>query len=157
MGARELATWARRLAATATEIRAERGECPPTALVVVNRVPFSLDVLLHTDDDKQALRRLFEVAARGGAEACALVAEGWEFGGNRSGLRRAIRHALEGESLADLRGRRQIVFVHAVSASAEEFRLFDITRRGRLRRASGGRSAAGALSRFLTGLPWAAR
>jgi hypothetical protein len=136
-------------------MRAEHGQCPLTALLVVNRVPLAMDAVLRSDDDKQTLRAFFEVAARGGAEACGLVAEGWRVGGTERKLRRAIRHALDGRSLADLRGRREILFVHAVSARAEILHVLEITKRGALRRASTDPSGP-VLSRFLTALPWAA-
>ncbi len=45
----------------------ERGECSPTALLVVNRVPIAIDVILQSAEDKLTLRRLFEIVARGGA------------------------------------------------------------------------------------------
>jgi hypothetical protein len=136
-------------------MRAEHGQCPLTALLVVNRVPLAMDAVLRSDDDKQTLRAFFEVAARGGAETCALVAEGWRVGGTERKLRRAIRYALDGHSLADLRGRREILFVHAVSARAEILHVFEITKRGALRRASADPSGP-VLSRFLTALPRAA-
>ena len=154
MTLRELRAWAKRLAATAAAIRAQHGECQPTALVVVNGLPFSLDVVLQSEEDKQSLRLLFEVAARGGAEACALVAEGWRFGGDEHKLTRASQHALRGGSLATLRGRQEILFVHAMSACGEDLRVFEVTKRGSLRRSSRGPSASGAMSRFLTALPW---
>ncbi len=152
---RELRAWAERLAATAVEMRAERGQCPPTALLVVDRVPLSMDAVLGSDDDKRTLRALFEVAARGGAEACGLVAEGWRFGGNERKLQRAMRHALDGQSLADLPDRREILFVHVVSAIAEVLHVFEITKRAALKRVRSEPSGAGILSRFLTALPWA--
>jgi hypothetical protein len=65
------------------------------------RVPFAIDVMLQTPDDKQTWRTPFEIAARGGAAACALVAEGWQAGGTPASLARA-NHATEGHSLAEL-------------------------------------------------------
>jgi hypothetical protein len=122
-----------------------------TALIVVNRVPLAVDAVLTDDDDRVTLRGLFEVAARGGAEACALVAEAWQYGGTEKKLQRAIRHAKEGHSLAELPGRREMLFVHAISPHGEVLRAFRITKRGALRPMP---PDSPILSRFLTDLPW---
>src|SRR5262245_54678998 len=110
----ELEQWADRLAETAVEIRRERGQCFPTALLIVNRVPIPIDVILQSTEDRHTLRSLFEIMARGGAEACALVAEGWQAGGTPRKLARAMQHASAGHSLAELAGRKEVLFVHAI-------------------------------------------
>ena len=69
-----------------------------------------------TNSDKQALRALFEMAARGGVQACALVAEGWRSGGTRAKLEWAIRHAADGRSLAELPDRQEILPATAAAA-----------------------------------------
>lgn len=150
----ELEQWADRLAETAGDMRRERGESSPTAILVVNRVPIAIDVILQSTEDKLTLRRLFEIVARGGAEACALVAEGWQAGGTPRKLARALQHANEGGSLAELPGRREVLFVHAVSPAGEAVRVFAIGKGGRLRRRPGD-DGQPFVNRFLSELPWA--
>ena len=157
MNRRQLGAWAETLVATAADIRSAEGRCPTTALLIVAGAAFSLDVVLESDDDKRALRALFEVAARGGAQACALVAEAWRYGGSTERLETAVRHTLNGRSLASLPGRQDVVFVHALSPAAEIVRILEVTPDGTLRRARAGSSRSGILSRFLTGLPWPER
>jgi len=82
------------------------------------------------------------------------VAEGWHAGGTPRKLARAIEHANAGRSLAELSGRREVLFVHAISPAGEAVRVFGIGKRGRLRRLP--RSHAQPLvNRFLSELPWA--
>lgn len=135
-------------------MRRERGECSPTALLVVNRVPIAIDIILQSTEDRRTLRRLFEIVARGGAEACALVAEGWQAGGTSGKLARALQHASEGRSLAELPGRREVLFVHAVSPAGEAVRVFAIGKGGPLRRLPGD-GGQPFVNRFLSELPWA--
>jgi hypothetical protein len=73
----ELECWVGQLGSHAMEVLAQRDGCPPTALVVLRAVPIATEVVLANDEDKALLRAYFEMAARGGAEACALVAEAW--------------------------------------------------------------------------------
>lgn len=152
----ELEQWADRLAETAGEIRRERGECSPTALLVVNRIPIAIDAILQSTEDRHTLRSLFEIVARGGAEACALVAEGWQAGGTPRKLARAMQHASADRSLAELSGRREVLFVHAISPAGEAVRVLGIGKGGRLRRLPSDH-AQPFVNRFLRELPWATK
>ena len=73
----ELESWVGRLGSHAMRVFAQPDGCPPTALVVLWGVPIATEVVLANDEDKALLRAYFEMAARGGAEACALVTEAW--------------------------------------------------------------------------------
>src|SRR5216110_281447 len=73
----ELERWVDRLGRHAMDVLSERDACPPTALVVVRGVPIATEMQLADDEDKALLRAYFEMAARGGADACALVTEAW--------------------------------------------------------------------------------
>ena len=103
-------------------MRRERGECAPTAPLVVNRVPIAT-TSSSSRPRTLTLRRFFEIVSRGGVEACALVAEGWQAGGTPRKLARALEHANDGRSLAELPGRRKALFVHAVSSAGEAVRV----------------------------------
>src|SRR5439155_20260635 len=73
----ELEGWVDRLGGHAMDVLGERDACPPTALVVVQGVPNATEMQLADDEDRALLRSYFEMAARGGAEACALLTEAW--------------------------------------------------------------------------------
>jgi hypothetical protein len=75
-------------------------------------------------------------------------------GGTPRKLARALQHANEGRSLAELPGRREVLFVHAVSPAAKAVRVFAIGKGGRLRRRPGD-DGQPFVDRFLSKLPWA--
>lgn len=78
------------LAASARKALAENGQYGTTAHLWAQGFPIVL--ALPTDEDgKQALRALLEVAARGGAEACAVVSECWMAGGDSQSFAEAVR------------------------------------------------------------------
>ena len=156
MTPKELEGWVRRLGETAMRVLAERDACPPTALVVVQGVPISTEMVLAGEEDKALLRAYFEMAARGGAGACALVVEAWRAPISTAARALAARPGLT--SLAEVSGRQEVLFVHAVSPQGEAVRALRIVRR-RDRVAlvvDPTASADDTVSRFLTGLPWAA-
>ncbi|MGH7389683.1 MAG: hypothetical protein ACREM3_09540 [Candidatus Rokuibacteriota bacterium] len=67
-----------------------------------------------------------------------------------------MQHANEGRSLAELSGRKEVLFVHAVSPVGEAVRVFGIGKGGRLRRLPGDHAQPLVnISRFLSELPWA--
>ena len=155
MTPKELEGWARRLGETAMRMLAEQDACPPTALVVVQGVPISTEMVLAGEEDEVLLRAYFEMAAGGGAEACALVIEAWR--ARISNAARALAARPELKSLAEVPGRQEVLLVHAVSPQGAAIRAFRIVRR-RARVAlvvDPTASADDTVSRFLTGLPWA--
>jgi len=152
----ELECWVGQLGRHAMDVLAHRDGCPPTALVVVQGVPIATEMVLADDEDRARLRAYFEMAARGGAEACALVAEGWTARVSTAARTLATQPGLR--SLSEVPGHREVLFVHAVSPQGAAIRVFRIVRRRK-------RVALVAdpelstdddlVSRFLTGLPWA--
>lgn len=155
MSRRELETWVDRLGEAAAGFITREGQCETTALLVIGRVPVSVDMPLNGEGDRKTLRSLFELAARGGAEACALVAEAWSDGGSASKLRKALEHRARGGSLSARPDREEVVFVHAISPSGEAKRLYAIDRENekvRLRRLHAREEPV--FNRFLNGLPW---
>jgi len=152
----ELEGWVDRLGGHAMDVLGERDACPPTALVVVQGVPNATEMQLADDEDRALLRSYFEMAARGGAEACALVTEAWT--ARISATARTLVTQPGVKSLAEVPGDREVLFVHAVSPQGAAIRVFRIVRRRKRVAlvADPERSAADDLvSRFLPGLPWA--
>ena len=156
MGRKELARWTQQLVRTGMRFIAQDGACPSTALVAVTGTPVSMEFPVTSEADRRLLRAYFEMAARGGAAACALVTEGWSLRGPRA-FDRAAAARRRGGSLATLRGRGEQLVVHAVSPAGEVLRAFRIVREA-------GRIALvvepptkdpGPWSRFLSDLPWA--
>ena len=152
----ELERWVDRLGRHAMDVLSERDACPPTALVVVQGVPIATEMVLADDEDKALLRAYFEMAARGGADACALVTEAWTARISTTARTLATQPGLK--SLAEVPGHREVLFAHAVSPQGTALRVFRIVRR-RKRVALVADSKLSAdddlVSRFLTGLPWA--
>jgi hypothetical protein len=109
----ELGLWVGQLGENAMEVLATRDGGPPTALVVVQGVPIATEMVLAGEEDKALRRAYFEMAARGGAEACALVAEGWSARISATARPLAARPGLT--SLAEVAGRREVLIIHAVS------------------------------------------
>ena len=152
----ELECWVGQLGSHAMEVLAQPDGCPPTALVVLRGVPIATEVVLANDEDRALLRAYFEMAARGGAEACALVAEAWTARISTAARSLATQPGLK--SLAEVPGHREVLFAHAVSPQGAAIRVFRIVRRRK-------QVALVAdpelptddllVSRFLTGLPWA--
>ena len=152
----ELERWVDRLGRHAMEVLAERDTCPPTALVVVRGVPIATEMQLADDEDKALLRAYFEMAARGGADACALVTEAWTARISTTARTLATQPGLK--SLAEVPGHREVLFAHAVSPQGAAIRVFRIVRRRkRVALVADPKLSADddLVSRFLTGLPWA--
>jgi hypothetical protein len=110
-----------------------------------------------TEDDKHALRALFEVAARGGADACALVAECWAAGGDPESLIAALAWRKSGRSLEELPNRREVLMIAAASADGIERREFEIRRTGKQVQLRKQVSQVPYFNRFLSDLPWGGR
>jgi hypothetical protein len=152
----ELGLWVGQLGENAMEVLATRDGGPPTALVVVQGVPIATEMVLAGEEDKALRRAYFEMAARGGAEACALVAEGWSARISATARPLAARPGLT--SLAEVAGRREVLIIHAVSPQGEATRVFRIVRRrDRVALVVDPQLSAAddMVSPFLTGLPWA--
>ena len=152
----ELEHWVGRLGRHAMEVLAQRDSCPPTALVVVQGVPIATEMVLADEDDKVLLRAYFEMAARGGAEACALVTEAWTARMSTTARTLATKPGLK--SLAEVPGHREVLFAHAVSPQGAAIRVFRIVRRrNRVALVADPKLSTDddLVSRFLTGLPWA--
>src|SRR5712692_1931147 len=155
MTQKEVDRWVQRLAKTAWETFVRDGRCPTTALLVVKRVPMAFEAVLGSEDDKGALRALFEVGARGGAEACGLVTEAWAAGGSAKKLAKAIARRQRGESLVNMPGRKELLLVHAVSAVGSAGLQYRIERaRNSIRLTSKEPFGKTLFSRFLSDLPW---
>ncbi len=152
----ELECWVGQLGSHAMEVLAQRDGCPPTALVVLQGVPIATEVVLANDEDKALLRAYFEMAARGGAEACALVAEAWTARISTAARSLATQPGLK--SLAEVPGHREVLFAHAVSPQGAAVRVFRVVRRRKqVALVADPKLPTDDLpvSRFLTGLPWA--
>lgn|SRR6266850_3027255 len=152
----ELESWVGQLGSHAMRVFAQRDGCPPTALVVLRGVPIATEVVLANDEDKALLRAYFEMAARGGAEACALVAEAWTARIDTAARSLATQPGLK--SLAEVPGHREVLVAHAVSPQGAAVRVFRVVRRRKpVALVADPELATDDLlaSRFLTGLPWA--
>ncbi|MEX2224285.1 MAG: hypothetical protein WEG40_21070 [Candidatus Rokuibacteriota bacterium] len=132
----------------------EEGSHPVTACIYLpGGTPLRFEAPSGSPENLAIIRQLFEIAARGGAEACAVVSEGWSV----QGVERALAWKKRGRSLAEAPGRSEILIVAIASPAG----LLD--HRLRIRRA-GARVTLEDLgantmtvSRFLTDLPWPVR
>jgi len=152
----ELESWVSHLGSHAMKVFAQRDGCPPTALVVLRGVPIATEVVLAKDEDKALLRAYFEMAARGGAEACALVAEAWT--ARISTVARSLATQPGRKSLAEVPGHSEVLVAHAVSPKGAAVRVFRVVRRRKqVALVADPEPSTDDLlvSRFLTGLPWA--
>jgi hypothetical protein len=149
----ELAALTDRLTTTARKSFLEDGQYGATAHLWVQGFPITL-AMPTSEDDKPALRALFEVAVRGGADACALVAECWAAGGDPESLTAALAWRESGRSLRDLPNRGEVLMIAAASAAGIERREFDIRRTGKQAHLKKQVPQVPYFNRFLSDLPW---
>ena len=145
-----LADW---LAATAKKIFLEDGEHGATAHIWVKGYPLFVGVT-GSEDGKDALRALLEMAARGGADGCGVVTEGWASGGDPESLARAVAWRASGRSLEKLPGRTEMLCIGLASPAGIEHREFEIQRAGSKVRLRKQPPTEPYLNRFLSDLPW---
>ena len=145
-----MADW---LAATAKKIFLEDGEHGTTAHIWVERYPLFVGVT-GSEDGKDALRALLEMAARGGADGCGVVTEGWASGGDPESLARALAWRASCRSLRQLPGRKEMLCIGLASHSGIEHREFEIQRAGSKVRLRKQPPTEPYLNRFLSDLPW---
>jgi hypothetical protein len=145
-----------RLAAEARRTFLEEGAHPVTAWIYLpGGPPFRFEAPSGSAENLELIRRLFEMAARGGAEACGLVAEGWRV----EGVERAVGWRKRGRSLADMPGRAEVLTVQAVSPAGQVGRCYRVRRAGArvvLQQPDDDPEAL-VFSRLVTNLPWPVR
>jgi len=149
MTRRELKALADFLVKTAQRTFFEEGGHSTTLYFRIAGKPFTIAATVTSEDDRAYVRALFDVLARGGAEVCGIITEGWSV----RGIERALRWRCAGRPLRELPGRREVLIIDVACAAGHERREFLIDRSGRQPRL-GRLSVAAGFSQFLIGLPW---
>jgi len=147
-----MADW---LAATARKDFLEDGQYGTTAHIWVRGSPLFVGVT-GSEDGKDALRALLEMAARGGADGCGVVTECWASGGDSESLARAAAWRASGRSLEKLPGRKEMLSIGLASPAGIEHREFEILRAGSKVGLRKQPPMEPYWNRFLSGLPWPA-
>lgn len=142
------------LAAGARRTFLEEGSHPVTACIYLpGGTPFRFEAPSDSQENLDLIRRLFEMAARGGAETCAVVAEAWSV----EGVERARAWKKRGRSLEEMPGRGEILTIEAASAAGHLGRVYRIQRAGGRVTLQQVHDDAMRFSRLLTDLPWPVR
>lgn len=152
MTRRELNRLADRLAAGARRTVLRNGHHEPTVYLEISGVPIYTAVSLASPKEKALVRELLEILARGGAQVCGLIGEGW-----RATMPQATAWLKRARTLSTMPGRQEVLFVEVACPAGHALRVFAIEKRGAvvsLRPEYWGESAG---SRFLTALPWRKR
>ena len=142
------------LAAGARRTFLEHGSHPVTACIyLAGGTPLRFEAPSGSSENLAIVRQLFEMAARGGAEACAVVTEGWSV----EGVERALAWKKRGRSLADVPGRSEILVVAIASPAGLMDHRYRIRRAGARVTLEDLGDNAMSFNRLLTGLPWPVR